>query len=722
VPPFEPGPLALRALALSCFLAATLAACGPADLIGSRTDASIADGSALGDAATRYDASVRRDGGVLLDAGVPDGMPPTANAGPDRAITRPTTRVVLEGSGSDTGGPIAFAWAQISGPSEAVLREDTDATPLATSLRVGTYVFRLTVTDNESMTTTDEVTVTVASASTTPSTLVDHLNALPSPVFRRGHRLPPLSFGGFPHLAFNFVCAEKYRFALHIGGPVPFWADLAERYRDRPAEIIEAAAADPETYRISMNLLGYDGFYDCERQARIRARHPSIAMHRSDGSVWGDPAGCYAFSPLGTAEAWVDFANDARIPEYTRAIGDAAASHGARISVVNDLGEWGIDFPNIGEARWSDPTFEMWETSANFWQDAAIRAAWGPLPSSESYGRAIIERAHHGVSEGKGVAQGAITGLFVDALGEDVLYTHYLAGPAPHTGRFAEWGQVAWDHAKLRAHGANHPDDVYSQGMYYGDNNEGGLGVMWTASDPGGARSNDHFTHALASAANAIAAGSPHGYLWISPRGRRAPDFVDPEEIFGFLKAYYALSMIGGPFFFEQFDYAETNPDQTTGVATMPRWMETIVAMGEVHALYSHFDDDLLDGRALVNAHGDKHRFQRWTEPFDLYEQYAYPPGAEFRGPNDASPTVDSTVRVVARANAAGDAWLVAGWAAAGPEREVDVELPAPLGRTRLSFRRSGNVYRLYRDGANTVVDLIDRDGMHPTDHLLPTD
>jgi hypothetical protein len=79
-------------------------------------------------------------------------------------------------------------------------------------------------------------------------------------------------------------------------------------------------------------------------------------------------------------------------------------------------------------------------------------------------------------------------------------------------------------------------------------------------------------------------------------------------------------------------------------------------------------------------------------------------------------------VRVVARVNAAGDEWLVAGWVASGADREVDVELPAPLGRTRLSFRKAGNVYRLRRSGGVTLSTPVDLDSMRPTDHMLETD
>lgn len=677
------------------------------------------------DASLRSDARVPpgADAGLDaagFDAGPPDGLPPTASAGADVTITWPTTRTPL--AGSQTGG-VRFEWAQVSGPTASVLRDAAGLSPLATSLRVGTYVFRLTVTDNEALSASDDVTVTVAADPSRPDTAVAHVLAQTAPVFRRGHRLPPLGFGGFPHLEFNQRVAERYRFALHIGDPTDFWTDLARDYTGRPRDVIELAASDPETYRISINVLGYNGFYDCDRLRRMRLMDESIAMHHADGSLWAEGTdGCYAFNPAASREVWRALAMDTGLPANLATIEDVAEAHGARISVINDLGEYGLQYAAIGEARWSDDTWRMWMLSSAFWDDSYVRAAWGPMPPAPvpfdggDYGRAIIERAYAGVSEGKGVQAGAVSELFVEATHPDVLYTLYLAGPAPHTGRFNEWGQVAWDHAALARHDVNHPRDVYSTGMYYGDNNEGGLGVRWTDAHPDGGRPADHFTHALAAAANAIAAGSPHAYVWISPRGRHASSFVDREEMMGFLKAYYCLAMIGGPFFYEFFDpYTDTDP-ATTGVATMPGWMETVIAMGEVHALYSHLDDLLLDGHVLPNAHGDAHPFRRWTEPFPLYEQYAYPVGAPFTGPRDA------TVRVVARVSASGDTWLVAGWAAEGEDREVDVELPEPLGRTTLRMRRAGSVYRLRREGGATVAELVDLDPLRPTDHMLESD
>jgi hypothetical protein len=90
---------------------------------------------------------------------------PLANAGTDKSITLPTSSAVLNGSGTDTGGAItAYAWTQVSGPSTATLSGNASANLTASALVAGTYVFRLTVTDNSGLSASDDATVTVQPA------------------------------------------------------------------------------------------------------------------------------------------------------------------------------------------------------------------------------------------------------------------------------------------------------------------------------------------------------------------------------------------------------------------------------------------------------------------------------------------------------------------------------------------------------------------------------
>jgi gliding motility-associated-like protein len=99
---------------------------------------------------------------VVVNA-APVNVPPTSNAGPDQTITLPTNSIALNGSGSDTDGTISFAWIKVSGPAATLTNQNT-ATLTASALIAGTYVFRLTVTDDDNATAIDNVTVTVQPA------------------------------------------------------------------------------------------------------------------------------------------------------------------------------------------------------------------------------------------------------------------------------------------------------------------------------------------------------------------------------------------------------------------------------------------------------------------------------------------------------------------------------------------------------------------------------
>jgi hypothetical protein len=81
-------------------------------------------------------------------------------------ITLPQNSVTLSGSASDVDGSIAtYQWSKVSGGSASI------STPLSvqttiTALVQGSYVFRLTVTDNSGATSTDDVALTVNGATT----------------------------------------------------------------------------------------------------------------------------------------------------------------------------------------------------------------------------------------------------------------------------------------------------------------------------------------------------------------------------------------------------------------------------------------------------------------------------------------------------------------------------------------------------------------------------
>ena len=110
---------------------------------------------------------------LIIDGG------PIANAGDDREVAL-STEFTLNGSGSDPdGGEItSYLWNIQSSPegdTASLSGADTSNVTIANAVE-GTYVFRLTITDDEGETGIDEVLITVG-ASTIPNGNVTRINA-----------------------------------------------------------------------------------------------------------------------------------------------------------------------------------------------------------------------------------------------------------------------------------------------------------------------------------------------------------------------------------------------------------------------------------------------------------------------------------------------------------------------------------------------------------------
>ena len=106
---------------------------------------------------------------VVIVNGAVGNASPVANAGPDQAITLPTSTVTLTGTGTDSDGTIAsYLWTKASGPTAGTITNSSSATTTVTGLAQGTYTFQLQVTDNLGATGIDTMNVVVSGVISNP--------------------------------------------------------------------------------------------------------------------------------------------------------------------------------------------------------------------------------------------------------------------------------------------------------------------------------------------------------------------------------------------------------------------------------------------------------------------------------------------------------------------------------------------------------------------------
>ncbi|NJM24656.1 MAG: hypothetical protein HC859_03155 [Bacteroidia bacterium] len=87
---------------------------------------------------------------------------PVVNAGEDKSITLPANSINLKATASDPDGTIVKYWWEYVSGGKGKMAGITSNTLRLSELEKGTYVYRLTVTDDKGAKSYDEVSVTVA--------------------------------------------------------------------------------------------------------------------------------------------------------------------------------------------------------------------------------------------------------------------------------------------------------------------------------------------------------------------------------------------------------------------------------------------------------------------------------------------------------------------------------------------------------------------------------
>jgi hypothetical protein len=96
---------------------------------------------------------------VIVKSSSTSNVAPTVSAGPNRTVIMPLTSATLFGTASDRDGKIvSYKWTKVSGGS-VTFSSTNVLRPKISRFAVGTYVFRITVTDNKGAVKSDDVTM-----------------------------------------------------------------------------------------------------------------------------------------------------------------------------------------------------------------------------------------------------------------------------------------------------------------------------------------------------------------------------------------------------------------------------------------------------------------------------------------------------------------------------------------------------------------------------------
>ncbi|NTX39244.1 discoidin domain-containing protein [Myxococcus sp. CA033] len=176
-------------------------------------------------------------------------IPPVADAGADRSLTLPTSSVTLVGGATDADGTVtSLAWTQVSGPS-ATLSGTTTASLSIAGLSAGVFVFRLTATDDDGATASDEVSVTVTAP---PAVLTDVAFKKPATAGSFNTSLPPAN-------AVDGDLATRWESGFHFQTHNYLDVDLQGAYEVSSAELHLGTSATATNAMPAFELQAWNG-------------------------------------------------------------------------------------------------------------------------------------------------------------------------------------------------------------------------------------------------------------------------------------------------------------------------------------------------------------------------------------------------------------------------------------------------------------------------------
>ena len=489
---------------------------------------------------------------------------------------------------------------------------------------------------------------TTAFAQSDNTTVSKYLQSQPNPVFRAGHTLPPLTrYGWSLGYDVRVAMAKNWGYALEYGGYATesdVQKDLADP-NSMASKLCALTASDPKRYKLAVICSRELPTKNLPPEAWARDKDGKYLNGKAqslDGTSWGEDT--LVWSPEAPDSIWL---------EAGRLRADPLRKIRAKcpIAIVLNGGEYGLGVPGFAKTAWeADPRIMKAKGDRSWFEYTSIRKAHSEILIANAVRAAVPDRQ---------------------------LYIYYSLSGNIYSGmKDFDWGS-AYENLKTAS-------DLPSDELYYRHFNDGFVG------------NKDMLSLVLSAKGVEISNGNPLTYAWLCggwPRENLNGDkgLSDITSYTGFLKCFYTAGMVGGNAGY--YDYPKGGFDAEFPADQPPHWLRQMMALSQVHALFSHLEPFLRKGDLLPGP--DKGH---------LFKEF---PAYEF-------PTGDPTARVIARKMRSKSQWLITAWAADGKDRNVTVSIPQ-LGHITLNARGCGTVYQAKIVGGKPVIVIKDVDGLHPT-------
>lgn len=318
------------------------------------------------------------------------------------------------------------------------------------------------------------------------------------------------------------------------------------------------------------------------------------------------------------------------------------------------------------------------------------------------------------VSQKKAYIQSVLSQVLRSVTPEHQTFVYYTSG-ARDNFRTSFWRNSgpAWQYNYM-----NQVADLPTNEMYYRLGNDGWIPAsgdphQWPAT--GVTIPYDALTQQLNGKVWEIANGQPLSFLYVAGGINTKNQETDTNHTYtGFLKMLYAAGMIGADEFYYDSGPATLGANLGGYLGPIdpnnpPPWTRQIMALGQVHGLFSYLEPIIRNGD-LLSGYNNYNYLSKQNQ-----KSYEFVPT---QGNGSTNPATQD--RVIARKLRSQDKWIVAAWAADGIDNPINVtikddEFNTNFTLNNINARAAGSVYLVTLESGSPVATLIDTDPLKPS-------